>query len=299
MDYAKEIKRLKKEKNAVVLAHNYQLPEVQDAADFTGDSLELSRKAAATGAEIIVFAGVDFMAETAKILSPRKKVLITSREAVCPMAAMLKPKDIENAKMLHPEAEVVLYVNSSAECKSMADCCCTSANAIEVVNAMESETVLFGPDRNLADYVQRHSRKKVVAVPAEGYCYVHGCIEKEGLLAMKELHPEAVIISHPECVPEVIDISDYVGSTSQMLRIAKESGKKEFIIATEKEMVYRLGKENPDKKFYPVQAICGQMKKTGIESVYNSLKNGEFEVEIPAEITEKAVKAINRMLEIK
>ncbi len=298
MDYAKEINRLKEEKNAVILAHNYQLPEVQDVADFTGDSLELSRKAAATGADIIVFAGVDFMAETAKILSPEKKVLITSREAVCPMAAMLTPEGLEKAKKEYPHAEVVLYVNSSAKCKSMADCCCTSANAIEVVNAMESSTVLFGPDKNLADYVQRHSGKRVVAVPAEGYCYVHGCIEKEGLLAMKAEHPGAAIIAHPECTPGVIDISDYVGSTSQMLKIAKESKSKEFIIATEKEMVYRLGKENPGKKFYPFPAICLQMKKTGVDSVYNSLEKEEFEVEIPGGITGKAVKAINRMLEI-
>jgi len=301
MDFAAEIQKLKQEKNAVLLVHNYQLPEVQKIADFIGDSLELARKAKETNAEIIVFAGVDFMAETAKILNPGKKVLITHSEAKCPMAAQLTPKDILKAKEKHPDAEVVLYVNTSAGCKALADVCCTSANADKVVNAMNAETILFGPDANLAWFAEQRSSKKTTPIPKNGFCYVHKSINKGHVLQQKQLHPKAKVLVHPECNPEVQQVADFIGSTSQMLKIVKEQLANEWIVGTEKEMCFRLQQENPEKSFFPASetAECKQMKKTTLQAVFETLTEEKNEVFVPEEITGKAVNAIQKMLEIK
>lgn len=300
MDFAAEIERLKKEKNAVLLAHNYQIAEVQDVADFLGDSLGLARKARAAKADLIVFAGVDFMAETAKILNPGKKVVITSQEACCPMAGMLSKQQLLDAKKAHPNAQVVLYVNSSGECKALADSCCTSANADKIVNAMDSEEVIFGPDRNLAHFVQKRTDKKIIPVPGDGHCYVHDIIELPALKVAIERHPNAVVIVHPECPPDVQGLADHLASTSGMARLATELPDNEFIVGTEVGMLYRLRKENSGKKFFPAfeNAVCRQMKKTSLEDVYLSLKEERFEVNVEEEIREGALKAINRMLEL-
>ena len=300
MDWISEINKLRKEKNAIILAHNYQIPDIQDLGDFSGDSLELARKATETDADMIVMCGVDFMAETAKILNPEKKVLIPSMQSNCPMAGMLSRQELLEAKAQHPEAEVVLYVNSSADCKALADCCCTSANADKVVNAMESDVVIFGPDRNLAEYVMKRTEKKVIPVPEKGHCYSHTQITLEEVQKTMKAHPDAELVVHPECFPEVQDIANAIASTSGMVRYCKGSSAKEFIIGTECGMLHRLEKENPDKKFYPAfdEAICLQMKEITLEKLYNSLKNDQFEVKIPEDISEKAIKAINRMLEL-
>ncbi len=301
MDLVQKIEQLKKEKNAVLLVHNYQVPEVQDVADFLGDSLGLARKASETDADIIVFAGVDFMAETAKILNPDKKVFITAKEANCPMSAMLLKEELLKAKKEHPDAEVVLYVNSSAECKALCDSCCTSANAEKVVNAMDADTILFGPDKNLAYYVQKRSEKKIVAVPKDGHCYVHAIIEMPALELAIEKHPNAIVVVHPECPPDVQERADNIASTSGMVRLARELPNKEFIIGTETGLLYRLQKENPGKKFFPAyeHAVCRAMKQTAsLNDVYLTLKEGRNGVSVPEEIRKKAEKAINRMLEL-
>ncbi len=300
MNMQEEIRKILQEKNAVLLVHNYQIPAVQDIADFLGDSLGLARKAQETEADTILFAGVDFMAETAKVLNPDKRVLLSAQDAVCPMASQLLPEKLISAKRQYPDADVVLYVNSSAECKAIADCCCTSANALKVANAMESNTVLLGPDRNLALYVNKRSEKRVIPVPAEGFCYVHRFIDFGQLQRARQEHPNAFVIVHPECNPDVQEAADAIGSTSQMLKIAGESDAREFLIGTEREMVYRLQKEFPEKKFFPVAetAVCGAMKKTSLQDVYNAIKREQFEVTLDREIIEKAKKPIEKMLQI-
>ncbi len=301
MRLQREINTLRKEKNAAILAHNYQLPAVQQCADFTGDSLELARKAQQTDANLIVFAGVSFMAETAKILNPEKKVLLAAKDAACPMAGMLHPEKLLQAKKRYPKAETVLYVNSSADCKALADCCCTSANAVEVANAMQSSTVLLGPDRNLAYYVDQRSDKSIVPVPADGFCYVHRFIGLRDLQQARKVHKNALAIVHPECNPEVQAAADAIGSTSQMIKIAAQSNAEEFLIGTEREMCYRLSMELPGKKFFPIRdtAVCSSMKKTDLQTVFNALKKEQFEVKLGKEIIEKSKKAIDAMLGIK
>jgi len=295
-----EILRLKKEKNAVILSHNYQIAEIQDVADFVGDSLELAFKAKETNADLIVLCGVDFMAEIAKIVNPAKKVLWPNKKANCPMAAMLKPEDITEARKKYPNAKVVLYVNCSAECKKLADCCCTSANAVKIVDNMDSDIVLFGPDKNLAEYVAEQIGKKVIPVPANGFCSTHQFITKTEIEIMKEKYSNAKVIAHPECTKEVRDAADYIASTSGMIKVAKESDSKEFIVATENGLLHRLRKEIPNKKFYPVSetAICGAMKEIKLENVYNALKNEEFEVKLDKGLIDKAYKPLDCMLKI-
>ena len=295
-----EILRLKKEKNAVILSHNYQIAEIQDVADFVGDSLELAFKAKETNADLIVLCGVDFMAEIAKIVNPAKKVLWPNKKANCPMAAMLKPEDITEARKKYPNAKVVLYVNCSAECKKLADCCCTSANAVKIVDNMDSDIVLFGPDKNLAEYVAEQIGKKVIPVPANGFCSTHQFITKTEIEIMKEKYSNAKVIAHPECTKEVRDAADYIASTSGMIKVAKESDSKEFIVATENGLLHRLRKEIPNKKFYPVSetAICGAMKEIKLEDVYNALKNEEFEVKLDKGLIDKACKPLDCMLKI-
>ncbi|OQX17990.1 MAG: quinolinate synthase [Candidatus Altiarchaeales archaeon A3] len=300
-DYIKEILKLKKEKNAVILAHNYQRPEIQDIADFVGDSLGLSIEAGKTKADIIIFCGVDFMAETAKILNPDKKVLIPEK-AMCPMAMMLSPEEILTAKekFKSQNPAVVLYVNTHASCKALSDYACTSANTAKVINSIASNTIIFGPDANLADYVRKHTNKNIIAVPEYGNCPTHHQISVNNIKEAKTQHPDAKFIAHPECTREVLEIADFVGSTEQMIKFVKSSDNSEFIVGTEIGIIYRLRKENPNKKFEPASknAICPNMKMTTLESVYNALKFERYEINLDKEIMDKARKSIERMIAI-
>lgn len=293
-----EIERLKEERNAIIMAHNYQLPEVQDIADFLGDSLELARKAINVDAEVIVFAGVDFMAETAKILNPEKTVLLPERGATCAMANMLKVKHILEAKKKYPDAPVVLYVNTTAEAKAYADVTVTSANAVRIVEKLDSDVIIFGPDKNLAHYVARQTGKKVIPIPENGHCYVHRKFTVEDVERARKLYPNAKLMVHPECEPEVQERADIIVSTGGMIRRAKEWS--EWVVFTEKEMVYRLSKLYPDIRFHPARedAVCIGMKAITLNHIYESLRDMKHKVEVPAEIAEKARKAIERMLEM-
>jgi quinolinate synthase len=294
-----EIIELKEERNAVVLAHNYQLPEIQDVADLVGDSLELSRAAARLDAKVIVFCGVDFMAETAAILSPQKKVVLPEKGAWCPMAHMITPDQLRDLRTMNPDAAVVCYINSTAEVKSESDICCTSANGVQVVNSLQEGQVIFVPDRNLASYVARHTDKKII--PWNGYCYVHDHFTPDEVRVARELHPNAEVLVHPECRPEVIDMADYVYSTAGMGRHARASASSEFIIGTEVGMIYRLKKDNPLKNFYPLSshAVCQNMKKTSLEKVLRALQTLEPQVTVPLGIACRAKQSIERMLAIK
>jgi len=294
-----EILALKKERHAIILAHNYQMPSVQDVADKIGDSLELSRAAACLPEDVIVFCGVDFMAETAAILSPQKTVVLPVRGAWCPMAHMITPEQLRGLKELYPDAAVVCYVNSTAEIKAESDICCTSANAVQVVNSLKESRVIFVPDRNLAAYVARHTRKQII--PWDGYCYVHDNITSDEVMAARALHPKAQVLVHPECRPEVIDRADFVYSTAGMARHVRSSEAREFIIGTEVGMIYRLVKENPGKLFFSLseKAICQNMKKTNLESVLRALQTLEPRVSVPEEIASRARRSIERMLAVK
>ena len=295
---ADDILRLKRERNAVILAHNYQPGEVQEVADLRGDSLELSRAAAREEAEVIIFCGVDFMAETAAILSPEKRVVMPAAGASCPMASMITARDLRGFKEENSGAAVVCYVNSSAEVKAESDICCTSANGVEVVASLAEETVLFVPDRNLGRYIARFTDKRIITW--NGYCYVHDRYTPEDVSRACALHPEAEVLVHPECRPEVIDLADGVYSTSGMARRAKESPSREFIIGTEVGMNYRLKEENPGKEFYPLseKAVCLDMKKTTLERVRSALETLEPRVTVPEEVAGRARVAIERMLSI-
>ncbi len=291
-----QIRKLRNERDAVILVHNYQLPEVQDIADFVGDSLELSRKAAATDAKVIVFCGVHFMAETAKILSPDRTVLIPDPKAGCPMADMINAEQLREFKARHPGLPVVAYVNTTAEVKAESDICCTSANAIRVVESIDSDAVLFVPDKSLAAHVASKTNKKVIAYC--GYCPTHHRILAQDVIKAKREHPEAVVVAHPECTQEVLALADGIESTSGMLRYVKESPAKEFIMCTERGLNHRLQLDNPDKVFYnpsPLN-ICPNMKKITLEKVLWSLEDMKHEITLPAEMIEKARHCIERML---
>jgi len=293
-----EILELKKERNAIILAHNYQRPEIQDIADFVGDSLGLSREAIDTKAEVIVFCGVDFMAETASILNPDKTVLIPDKSAICPMAMMLKVGDIKVAKEKYPNAETVLYINSTAETKTEADCICTSANAPETINAMNSDTILFGPDKNLAYFVEKRTKKRIIPVPEDGVCPTHHQLSKDDFLNSLKKYPNAELVVHPEVIPEVQEMATHIASTEGMLEYCKKSNSKEFIIGTENGIIHRLKREIPGKKFYAASeiAICPAMKMITLEKVRDSLKELKYEVRVPEEISMKAKEAIDCML---
>ena len=298
MSLRDEVQRLKRKRNAIILAHNYQIPEVQDVADFVGDSLGLSQKAAKTDSDVIVFCGVDFMAESAKILSPDKTVLLPELSAVCPMAEMIDRAGIVKMKNQHPRADSVAYVNTSAEIKAEVDICCTSSNAIKVVASLTSKEVIFVPDANLGYWVQRSEKnKKLILWP--GFCPTHDSITPEMILVQKGLHPGALVIAHPECRPAVLDMVDAVRSTEGMINFAKESDSKEFIIATEKEMVYRLHKLIPDKVFYPLPGVvCPNMKKTNLQSVVNALEKMQHEIIIPEDVLKRAKMPLERMMAV-
>jgi len=290
---------LKKKRRAIILAHNYQLPEVQDVADFRGDSLELSRIAAQTDASVIVFCGVHFMAETASILSPAKKVIMPDLHAGCPMANMITAEDLRKLKREHPRAVTIGYVNTSAEVKAELDVCCTSTNAVAVVNAFkDKEEIIFVPDKYLADYVSKKTGKKLIAW--NGFCPTHIRILPEDIKRERKFHPFAKVMVHPECLPAVVALADAALSTSQMSKYALESEAKEFIVGTEVGLIYRLKKDNPSKEFYPASeaAVCPNMKRTTQEKIFWALEELKEEVKVPEEIRCRARDAIERMLKI-
>jgi len=292
----KRILDLKKEKQAIILGHNYQRKEVQDISDFLGDSYGLSVQASKTDARVIVFCGVDFMAESAKILNPQKTVLHPNLKAKCPMAAMVDPKSLLELKAEHPGAPVVSYVNTSAEVKAETDICCTSANAVKIVQSLPEKKVIFVPDTNLGLYVQRFVKdKELVFWP--GYCPTHVNILKEELVKLKKMHPEAEILVHPECSPEVIDFADHAFSTEGIIRHVVSSPKTEFIIGTEENMIHRLRKEAPGKTYYAVPgATCPNMREITLEDVRDSLLMMRHEITLPENIIRKARVPLERML---
>lgn len=295
-DLVEKITYLKEKKDAIILVHNYQRSDIHEVADFIGDSLGLSRQAGKLASKMIVFCGVRFMAETAKIISPDKLVLLPRREAGCPMADMIDQEDLQKMKLEYPEAKVVCYVNTTAEIKAESDVCCTSANAIRIVQDIDAERVIFIPDQNLANYVSGFTDKEVIPYP--GYCYVHGRIRAEDIKEAKKIYPDAMVIVHPECRPEVIELADEVASTSGMLKLAAESKATKFIIGTEEGLIHRLIKENPEKKFFAAGSarMCHNMKLTRLEDVYLSLKEERYKVEIEDNIARKAKKALDEML---
>lgn len=298
MDILKRIEDLKKQRNAVILAHNYMIAEVQEAADYVGDSLGLSITASKVDADVIVFCGVDFMAESAKILSPDKIVIHPDSGAKCPMAAMCTPEALLEMKKRYPDAKVVGYVNSSAECKAEMDFCCTSANAVKLVKSLDSKRIIFVPDCNLGHYVQRFvPDKEIVLWP--GFCPTHQGITPEQVQVLKSKHPSAVFMAHPECRPEIIDIADFVGSTNGMINFVSETDADEIIVGTELDMVYPLSKKAPSKKFYWLStAVCPTMKMITLESIVRSLELMEHKVELSEETIERARLPLERMTQI-
>lgn len=305
MDIINEISRLKKEKNAVILAHYYQIPGIQDIADFVGDSLDLSRKSADTDADIIVFAGVNFMAETAKILSPEKKVLIPDREAGCSLADSCPPAGFRKFIEQYPEHTVVSYVNTTAEIKAMTDICCTSTNAVKVIESIpRDQKIIFAPDRNLGNYLNGITGRDMVVW--DGACHVHEEFSLERILELKSQYPDAQLIAHPECQKPILIASDFVGSTSALLNYVTRDKGKEYIVATESGILHQMKKINPDKLFIPAPPIdstcgcsdCKYMKLHTVKKIYDSLLEEKYEVDVDPAIREKAVKSIIRMLEI-
>jgi len=291
-----DILHLKEQRKAIILAHNYQLGEVQDIADFVGDSLELSQKAARTDAEVIVFCGVYFMAETAFILCPDKTVLLPDMNAGCPMADMITAEKLRERKREFPSAAVVCYVNSTAEVKAESDICCTSANAVKVVESLDAKEILFIPDQYLGHYVSTKTDKKMVFWP--GFCPTHVRIQPQDITRLRLEYPQAKIVVHPECRPEVIALADEVLSTGGLCRYANRSDVKEMIVGTEVGIIHRLRKENPGKKFIPAseQAICPNMKLITLEKILWSLEEMATEIKVPEEIRLKAKAAVDKML---
>lgn len=296
---ADKIRQLRKERNAIILAHNYQRGEVQDIADYVGDSLGLSQTAAKSDAEVIVFCGVDFMAETATILCPEKIVLMPDPQARCPMAHMITASALRALKNAHPAASVVSYVNTSAEIKAESDICCTSSNAVKVVESLYGSEVIFVPDKYLAHYISTQTHKRII--PWNGFCPTHVKILPEHIQNEKRLHPNATVIVHPECTPPVIALADAVLSTGGMCTYANESKSCEIIVGTEVGLLHRLRKENPSKKFYPASkvAICPNMRSTTLEKVLWSLEDMTHQINVPMNIRTKAKNAIDKMLVIR
>ncbi|NVM44680.1 MAG: quinolinate synthase NadA [Candidatus Lokiarchaeota archaeon] len=297
---------MKKESGTTILAHYYQPIEVQEIADHLGDSLGLSRLAKEEESDYIIFAGVDFMAETASILNQDKHVLIPNPEACCPMAAFLTPEKVKDFKRKYPDLPVVVYVNSTAAVKAESDICCTSSNAVKIVRKIsgdfDSNAVLFGPDANLADYAEQISGINTIKMPENGHCYVHSQIKPEHVIEAKNNYPRAEILVHPECIREVRDLSDFVGSTAHMYNRAKESNDSEFVIGTEKGLIERMAKDFPNKNFHPIieKLVCYNMKKNSLELIKYVLENLDdktFEVKVPPNIAKRATKPIQMMLD--
>lgn len=295
----KKINKLRKEKNAVILAHNYQRDEIQDIADITGDSLQLARAATKVDADIIEFCGVHFMAESASILNPEKKVLLPVKEAGCPLADMITAEKLRALKAQHPDAACVCYVNSAAEVKAESDVACTSSNAIEVVRSLANKKIIFVPDENLGKYAQLNVPEKEIIL-WKGFCSTHIRLSEEEVIKAKKEHPQAEFLAHPECNPEVLELADQVCSTGGMFKYAQAAKSKEFIIGTESGMLYRLQKENPDKRFYlpSEHLVCANMKLTTLGWVAHSLEAEVFEVRVAEEVRLKAKKSLDKMLEI-
>jgi quinolinate synthase len=292
-----EIVRLKKEKNAVILGHNYQQNEVQEISDFLGDSYGLSVQATKESADVIVFCGVDFMAESAKILNPGKTVLLPNKKAICPMAAMVDVEALKSLKAKNPGVPVVSYVNTSADVKAESDICCTSANAVKIVRSLPEKKIIFVPDTNLGLYAQRFVKdKEIILWP--GYCPTHVNIKVEDLRRLKAEHPEAEILVHPECTPDVIDFADFAYSTEGIIRHVVTSSRKEFIIGTESNMLHRLHREAPGKTLYSVSAAtCPNMREITLENVRDSLMKMQHQIDLPEDIIRRARVPLERMLE--
>ena len=298
-ELVEKIKKLKKEKNAVILAHCYQNVEIDEVADYVGDSLYLSQRANETNADIIVFAGVYFMAQTAKLLSPDKKVLLPRMESGCRMADMIDLEQVKEFKSLHPNIPVVCYINSTAEVKSECDMCCTSSNAVKVVESMGAKEILFLPDTYLGKWVEaKLGNIKITTYP--GFCPTHLQIKPKDILEAREKYPNAKVLAHPECHQEVVKLADYVGSTTGIMKYAIESDNKQFIIATEKGVVDRLKRDYPDKEFILIKdnIICPNMKWHTLQDIYDALGKEQHEITVDAEVAKKAVNCINRMLEV-
>ena len=297
-ELVQQLDELKKQRNAIILAHNYQLPEIQGVADFLGDSLGLSRQAAATDAEVIVFCGVHFMAQTAKLLSPDKTVLMPDISAGCPMADMITPAQLREFRAQHPGAPVVAYVNTTAEVKAESDVCCTSANSVQVVRSLPEKTILFVPDVNLGQWTQEQvPEKSIVLYP--GHCAPHINIRPEIIQKLRDEHPNATVMVHPECVKPVREMADVVTSTGGMVKFARDAEAEEIIVGTEQGLVYRLQKEDPDKTFYPVrQALCPNMKKTTLPKVLSALERMTGEILIPSDVAARARQTVERMIEL-
>lgn len=304
LDLFDEIQKLKKEKNAVILAHYYQEGDIQDIADYIGDSLGLSQQAAKTDADVIVFAGVHFMAETAKILSPNKKVLLPDLKAGCSLADSCPPHLFKKFKERYPDHLVITYVNCTAELKALSDIVCTSSNAVQIVESLPPEQkIIFGPDKNLGAYVAKKTGRDLVLW--NGACMVHEIFSREKITRLRERHPHAKLLAHPECEEIILQMADYIGSTTGILNFASKSPEKEFIVATESGIIHQMEKANPDKVFIPAPPNntcacndCPHMKRNTLEKLYLCMKNGLPEVTVPANIIERAVKPIERMLEI-
>ena len=294
-----KIQHLKKQRNAVILAHNYQIAEVQDIADFTGDSLGLSIRASTTEAETIVFCGVQFMAETAKVLSPQKTVLLPEKTAGCPMADMIDAQSLGELKNRHPDALVVCYVNTTAEVKALSDYCCTSSNALQVVESLPADReIIFVPDRNLGGCIVERTGRQMILWP--GYCLTHARITEADVAEAKKKHPRAVVIAHPECRKEVRDCADEILSTGGMLKFAAESSRRSFIVVTEIGIIHTLKKQNPKKQFFPIadSVICRDMKKINLEKVLWSLEDMQYEISVAEDVRKRVRKALDRMLEV-
>ena len=291
------ILNLKKKRKAVILAHNYQLGEIQDIADYVGDSLELSQKAAKTDAEVIVFCGVHFMAETASILCPEKVVLLPDMHAGCPMANMITAEALRQKKKEHPQATVVCYINTSAEVKAESDVCCTSANAVELVRKLDAQEIIFVPDQYLGHYISTQTGREMILWP--GFCPTHARIQPADILRQKKEHPQAEVMVHPECRPEVIELADAVLSTGGMCRYARSTAAREIVVGTEVGIIYRLRKENPGKVFIPIseQAVCPNMKLITLERVLWCLEDMTPEIKVPEEIRIRAKAAVDKMLQ--
>jgi len=293
------IKQLKREKNAIILAHNYQPAPIQEIADLCGDSLELSILASKTPADIIVFCGVHFMAETACILSPEKKVLLPNKDAGCPMADMVDPGALKARKEALGNIPVITYVNSSAAVKAVSDICCTSANVIKVANSIETDEILMTPDKNLAQYAAANTSKKIHLW--DGYCPFHNNLTPHDVARAKAAHPKALFMAHPECPPQILELADSIQSTSGMIRFAGESDKEQFIIGTEIGLIYPISKAHPDKKFYPAsdKMYCTDMKKITLEHVLSSLEELTGEIKVPEDIRVAALGSVQKMINIK
>lgn len=300
MNYITEIQRLKREKNAVILAHCYQNIEIDEIADFVGDSLYLSQMAEKTDADIIIFAGVYFMAQTAKILNPAKKVILPNLKAGCDMADMINLQQLREFKNKYPNVPTVCYINSTAEVKAECDICCTSSNAIKIVESLKSPKVLFLPDKNLGRWVEKQLGN-VEVITYNGCCPIHNKLNPTGIKETKSQYQNALVLAHPECVEDFLNLADYVGSTTGIMNYVKNSNEKEFIVATEKGVLDRLKRDYPNKKFYDINntpSICQSMKLNTVKDIYNALQNEAPEITVDKEIAQKALKCIERMLEV-